>query len=70
MKEQAPHPTDPYRPVSAAAPIVIAMLARALRLATVGLAGIATVWAARLFAHHKTPPPEGRWRELGRDDLS
>lgn len=36
-----------------------------------GLAGIVAfiVWMARLTAHGKVPPPEGRWREVTESEL-
>jgi hypothetical protein len=33
-----------------------------------GIAGLA-VWWARLMAHAKLPPPEGRWREVSEREL-
>jgi hypothetical protein len=27
------------------------------------------VWIGRLMAHSKIPPPEGRWREIGPEEL-
>ncbi len=44
------------------------MLARVVRLAGAALTGAAAVWFARLLAHSKVPPPEGRWRELRDED--
>ncbi len=45
------------------------VITRMLRLA--GLAGLVavTVWVARLTAHGKVPPPEGRWREMTEIEL-
>lgn len=33
------------------------------------LAGLGA-WLARLLAHSKVPQPEGRWREIGPEELT
>ncbi len=38
-------------------------------LALLGGAGVA-LWLARLKAHAKVPPPEGRWREVPEDTFT
>jgi hypothetical protein len=46
------------------------MLKRAVRVVGVLVAGGLVGWWARLAAHSKVPPPEGRWHEITEDDLS
>jgi hypothetical protein len=46
------------------------MFRRIARMAAIVLLGGLAAWWARLFAHSKVPPPEGRWREISEDDLS
>jgi hypothetical protein len=46
------------------------MLKRTFRVVAVLLLGGLAGWWARLAAHSKVPPPEGRWREITEDDLS
>jgi hypothetical protein len=46
------------------------MVRRVVRVVAVVLAGGAAAWWARLMAHAKVPPPEGRWREIDEDDLA
>jgi hypothetical protein len=46
------------------------MLKRVTRAVGVVLVGGLVAWWARLFAHSKVPPPEGRWREISEDDLT
>jgi hypothetical protein len=46
------------------------MLRRIARVALVAVLGGLAAWWARLAAHGKVPPPEGRWREITEDDLS
>ncbi|HEY7875643.1 MAG TPA: hypothetical protein VIG64_11045 [Actinomycetota bacterium] len=46
------------------------MLKSLTRVVSVVVVGGAVAWWARLKAHGKVPPPEGRWREVTEDDLS
>jgi hypothetical protein len=46
------------------------MLKRAMRVVVVLVLGGLAGWWARLAAHSKVPPPEGRWREITEDDLA
>jgi hypothetical protein len=46
------------------------MLKRMTRVALFALLGGLAAWWARLLAHSKVPPAEGRWRELSDDDLT
>jgi hypothetical protein len=46
------------------------MLRRLTRIVAVVLLGGVAAWWARLKAHGKVPPPEGRWREITEDDLT
>jgi hypothetical protein len=46
------------------------MVRTAARIVGVVLLGGIAAWWARLKAHGKVPPPEGRWKEITEDDLS
>ena len=46
------------------------MLKWAVRVVAVVVLGALAGWWARLMAHSKVPPPEGRWREISEDDLA
>lgn len=45
------------------------MLATLLRLLIAALLGVIGVWWGRQVAHSKTPPPQGRWREIPESEL-
>ena len=51
-------------------PIVIRMMAKLGRLLGFMGLGLAVAWWTRLKAHSKTPPPEGRWREVSEEELA
>jgi hypothetical protein len=46
------------------------MLAKLVRLLSAVLIGAVGVWWARHFAHSKTPPPQGVWREISEAELT
>ncbi len=46
------------------------MLAKTVRLLSAVLFGAIGVWWGRQVAHSKTPPPQGRWREISEAELS
>jgi hypothetical protein len=46
------------------------MLAKVIRLMGAALLGAIAVWWGRQVAHSKTPPPQGRWREISETELS
>ena len=46
------------------------MLAKLVRLLSVALIGAVGVWWGRHFAHSKTPPPQGVWREIPEAELT
>jgi hypothetical protein len=46
------------------------VITKATRLTGYLLVAGMAVWLGRLFAHSKTPPPEGRWREVTEAELS
>jgi uncharacterized membrane protein YsdA (DUF1294 family) len=45
------------------------MLAKLLRLLAAALLGVVGLWFGRQVAHSKTPPPQGRWREIPESEL-
>ena len=45
------------------------MLAKLARFLAVGVIGVIALWWGRMMAHSKTPPPEGRWREIDQSAL-
>jgi hypothetical protein len=42
---------------------------RLIQIAGLAIGGALVVWAARVVAHSKVPPPEGHWRELDLEEL-
>lgn len=45
------------------------MVAKLIRFVSLALLGGIGVWWGRQVAHSKTPPPQGRWREIPESEL-
>ena len=44
-------------------------MAHRIRWLGVAAGAVLGLWWGRLIAHSKTPPPEGRWREVKPEEL-